>query len=123
MKRLFILFMSFTIVAGMMISCKKKADAVSEKTGSVTFSTSCYWCSPYTVNINGNTGTIATGVNNAPACGTVNSNTVNFTLPVGTYSFTITGRTGIANNTYHGPNSVTITENGCASVFALSSDF
>ncbi len=124
MKRLFILFASLCIVTGLMFSCKKKTDAA--KTGSATFSSasnpSLTYCT-FTVTVNGQTGTFTQASNQAPACGTVSSDCAVFSLPVGTYTFTITGYDGSHNYSYHGPNSVTVTDNGCSSVRATYNDW
>ena len=118
-KQIIILSIAFFLVA-IIGGCKKDE---SGKTGQVTFSGGFDGKSnaTYTVTINGQSGTF---INSSPApeCGTISDETANFALPVGTYTFTFTGKyvsyfdNSVRNDTYSGTKSVTITDGGCVSV-------
>ncbi|MBK7797935.1 MAG: hypothetical protein IPJ53_02385 [Saprospiraceae bacterium] len=106
MKNLFLL--SFSILFISLFSCCKKE---TTSTGQIIFYGNCCH-DKYSVTIDGQTKTYeATEVPPPPPCGSINSYSANFILPVGKYTFTWTNTDD--NKTYSGTNSVTITENGC----------
>ena len=118
MKKLFVLFIALTLIAGVttMNSCKKKdenSDTTTAKKGTVTFDRVTEEGAWQTVVINGqtigwtdySTGYEASCGEVSPYCGTV-------VLPEGTYTFTWNS----AYDPYPGPNSVTVTEGSCTLV-------
>lgn len=78
------------------------------KTGSVMFWTATdHSCGPISVTINGQSGTVSSYYSSGtPSCGA--SGCANFTLPVGTYSYTAS-----CSGYSWGNSSITVTEGGC----------
>ncbi|MEI6049246.1 MAG: hypothetical protein WCS03_10145 [Bacteroidota bacterium] len=118
--KIILLFVTMMFLASIN-GCKKNED--SGKTGQITFSGS-YWSKDghyiYSVSINGKTGTCDESYP-APACGTISDQSVNFTFPAGTYTFTFTRKilfNGVSSNneSFVSSNSATIPEGGCVSV-------
>ncbi len=115
-KRIFILSIALSILL-IIGGCKKNTNAAA-KTGNVIFSTT-FTNGDISVTIHGETKTFESYLQDSPACGTVSTHCASFSLPIGTYNFTMKCNQGFPwgeHDDYYSVTSVTITEGGCTNV-------